>query len=57
MENEKNQKRKGPTTTFSRTLPDGTIHSIELPAPSSITMHRALIIEPGKLAKEEAVLN
>lgn len=56
MKNDKDQKRKGPTTTFSRTLPDGTIHSVELPAPTSITMQRALIIEPGKLAKEEAVL-
>jgi len=56
MKNGKDQKRKGPTTKFSRTLPDGTIHSIELPAPTSITMRKVLIIKPGKLAKEKAVL-
>lgn len=56
MKNGKDQRRKGPTTKFARTLPDGTIHSIELPAPTSITMRKTLIIEPGKLLEEEAVL-
>lgn len=56
MMNGKNHNRKGPTTKFSRTLPDGTVHSIELPAPTSITMRKILVLEPGKLSKEEAVL-
>jgi hypothetical protein len=57
MENDdQRQTKKGPTTTFSRTLPDSTVHSIELPAPSSITMRKVLVLEPGNLAEEKDVL-
>ena len=56
MKNGKDQKRKGPTTKYSSTLSDGTIHSIELSAPTSITMRKVLTIEPEKLLEEEAVL-
>jgi len=45
-----------PKIKFSRTMPDGSVHEIELPAPTSIVMSRSISIESGNLVSEEDVL-
>lgn len=51
-----NEEVKAPSIKFSRTMPDGSVHEIELPAPASIVMTRAISIESGNLVSEEDVL-
>ncbi|BCG48839.1 hypothetical protein GEOBRER4_n3733 [Citrifermentans bremense] len=51
-----NEEVKATSIKFSRTMPDGSVHEIELPAPASIVMTRSISIESGNLASEEDVL-
>jgi hypothetical protein len=53
----KNGEKKSPKIKFSSTLPDGTVHEIELPAPTSIVENKTITIESGVLDTEEDVLN
>jgi hypothetical protein len=56
MSQQEQPKRKGPTETFSVTLPDGTVQSVELPAATSMTALHSVTLNPGELATDEAVL-
>jgi len=55
MEKEQKHNNKIPTMKLSRTLPDGTTKSIELPAPTSIKTSMVLITESGELKTDESV--
>jgi hypothetical protein len=49
-------KPKRPTVKFSATLKDGSVHSIELPAPDSISYNSRVTLNSGELTTGDAML-
>jgi hypothetical protein len=49
-------KPKRPTIKFSATLNDGSVKSIELPAPDSVTYNKLVTLNPGQLITGDAML-